>query len=184
MKEDKLKKIIDENRDWFDEEPASDRIWDNVNKRLDKNEPRMVPLKMVLQYAAAAVVVICVSIYFLIPPNNLENIADHNTPNEKEYLLASLSPEYAEVEHYYLSRIHFTMNELKGYNPDEELIQAVQDLDEEYKRLSEEINEQVNRDEIIEAMIENYRLKLYLLEQILESMKENNETEFNEYKST
>ena len=75
------------------------------------------------------------------------------------------------------------MTELKEYTPDEEMMQAVKDLDLEFKRLQKEMSENVNRSEIIEAMIENYRLKLDLLEQILEAMEEDQSQETQELKA-
>jgi hypothetical protein len=93
--------------------------------------------------------------------------------NQPEKLvLASLSPEYAEMEEFYVSRINFTISELNQYEPDPEMMAIIEDLDKEFKALQAEMNGPVNQDEIIEAMIENYRLKLDLLEQMLESLKE------------
>lgn len=184
MEKDKWKNFINENKSEFENEFPSENLWDKIESGLKKKQPKMVPLRTVITYAAAAVLVLSVGLIWLMKSNtSQETKLQAKTEKEESYFLASISPEYAEVENYYVSRIDRAMTELKEYTPDEEMMQAVKDLDLEFKRLQKEMSENVNRSEIIEAMIENYRLKLDLLEQILEAMEEDQSQETQELKA-
>jgi regulator of replication initiation timing len=81
------------------------------------------------------------------------------------------------------------MDELETLQPDKELFAAIAELDAEFKQLQKEMGDAVNKEEIIQAMIENYRLKLELLETMVQSLKgepeaeESNGKESDEYKT-
>ena len=48
-------------------------------------------------------------------------------------------------------------------------------LDDEYQSLRNDLKDNADSEEVINAMIENYRLKLHMLEKILEEIQKNNE---------
>ena len=62
--------------------------------------------------------------------------------------------------------------ELKATNPamEEEIRYDIAELDRAYVELKQDLNEDLANREIVEAMIQNYRLKLKVLESILEQL--------------
>lgn len=175
MEKDKWKSFIEENRSEFDNESADPQLWSRIEFSLDQQAPKMVKLSTVLRIAAAILIVASAGIFLLLNSTRQTpvHVAGHSRQTtESEYILSSISPEYREVETYYVSRINSAMNELESFTPDEELLSAIADLDAEFKQLKSEMKENVNQGEIIEAMIMNYRLKLELLEKMLDSFNE------------
>lgn len=176
--EDKWKKMIDENRHAFEQEEPDFQTWENIQSKLNLQSPRMVKLSTVIRYAVAAVMVLSAGAYFMMHGMKSEKVIAHQSEKNKTgFTLSSVSPEYAEMEHYYVMRINATMSTLQSFNPDPEILQAINDLDNERNELQNEMGDQVNQTEIINAMIENYRLKLELLEQMLDAYSENDKPE-------
>jgi hypothetical protein len=192
---DQLEDFINENRDEFDAYEPSEGLWDKVNKRVeehntnDKAEPKMIPLSML--YKVAAVLVLAFSVGLVVIYMNSEkdgNTSASNDNNEKvdtAYIilspeLAYISPELAEVEDYYVTQINYKMKEARSMNVGEDLLEEVEILDKEFQELKEEIGDNIDNERIISAMIENYRIRLNILENILtEIQKEHTDTHEN-----
>lgn len=172
------KDIINNDREKFDDELPSADLWSKIDSGMQKQEPKMVRLSSVLRIAASVVLIVGTGLFFYLNRTTTDStpLAGSNTSIETEYVLSSISPQYREMESYYISRIHTTMDQLQHFTPDEEMMQAIKELDEEFKQLKKDCDENVNRDEIIEAMIQNYRLKLELLEQMLNSLQNEEQT--------
>jgi hypothetical protein len=81
-----------------------------------------------------------------------------------------------------LPKINERLNELKPYfakDPQLEydLENDLHELDEYCKNLKSDLKDNVNNEEVIEAMIHSYRMKLEILESLLQQLKrQNNET--------
>ena len=56
---------------------------------------------------------------------------------------------------------------------DDEMI----DLDRAYNELKEDLKDNADNEEVIEAMIQNYRIKLDILEEMLRRLKHSNESQ-------
>lgn len=176
MEKDKWKSFLDENRDAFEHDRPSERVWGNIRAQLPEAAPAMVKLSTVLKVAAVAVLVVSISFWVLLDRKS-ESVAKqvgHDSENlsSSGLVLAQLSPEYREMEVFYVSRIQSAMSEVKDLPEDEELLRSLRELDTEFGNLREEMKENVNEAEIIEAMIMTYKMKLDLLERYLDSWKE------------
>jgi uncharacterized protein YqiB (DUF1249 family) len=71
---------------------------------------------------------------------------------------------------------------LTASNPDirHEIDMEMVDLDKVYAELKEDLKDNAHNEEVIEAMIQNYRLKLDILEEMLYQLKESQESQNNE----
>jgi hypothetical protein len=94
-------------------------------------------------------------------------------------------PEIQEAEIYYTSLLNDKISQIKPLleqNPElgESLQQDLSELDSIYGELQNDLRDNIANDEVVEAMIQNYILKLQILEDLLEYMDEsskNNEDE-------
>ncbi len=145
-----------------------------------QQQKKKVNLNMVLKIAAAVVFVLLASnqafIYF--------SPGDHNSLlsvfEQKEVTLASVSPEYKEVEFYYTSSINVGLtqwNELakEGFVSGEEqnvMNTELQDFEELYKNLQKDLTANPHDERVINAMLEYYQTKLSVINIIVNKLEE------------
>jgi len=180
MKTDRLEQFILNNSESFDSLEPDPAVWDRIQKR--KTPVVSINWKTVAWRAAAVVIIFASSWYIhdLADKNNdSQNIAKTNE------MMAEDSPLYralAEAEVYYTSQIDFTKEELfrvADNDPGlrEEVNTELLELDQVYQDLKDDLKDNADNEEVVEAMIQNYRLKLQILEEILyqiQSQKEEN----------
>jgi len=87
---------------------------------------------------------------------------------ETELALSDISSEYAELENFYTEKINQKISLLKNQQLGERALSDIKELEQEFEVLKRELNATDAQDEqIIQAMIENYRTKIDLLERVL-----------------
>lgn len=169
---DNLEKFISGNREEFDiyETPAGS--WEKIEKNI--RPKRQINWKVVLGRAAAVVVIFIASYmvheYF---DNNGEVITE-----KIEKAAESEIPELKEAEIYYSTLIKEKIQEIKPMlteNPalEKEIKYDLDQLDSVYFALKKDLRDNIANEEIIEAMIQNYRLRLSILEDVLSMIKPN-----------
>lgn len=177
MEMDKLKSFIDDHKEGFDDEMPSPVVWDKIEKALPQDRGRFVPIRWLWTLgAAAAVVVLLLGAYvFTMNQPDVEQVAENGQP---VFRLSNVSEEMAEVEAYYLAEVNVRIDEMKKFPEGEEYLTAVEELRSEYESLCIELGRGADRGKIIEAMIQNYRMRLEILEEMLEELRKwHNETE-------
>jgi len=86
-------------------------------------------------------------------------------------------PELIEAEAYYSVQVSTKLREVetlaKG-SPEllEHLHQDLGELDHVYEELKRDLQENLSNEQVVNAMIQSYRLKLEILERLLEQLKE------------
>lgn len=176
MKTDKLEKFVIDNRDEFDDLEPNPAIWDKIQKK----QPKTVKLNWTkVLVRVAAVVVIFVSSYyfhdFMDNRSSVKNLVTETTSKEgiEQY------QELIEAEVYYTSMIDSKKEEifmLAASNPQlrEDINNELVDLDEDFRSLKEDLEDNADNEEVIVAMIQNYRLKLRILEETLIQLQQTN----------
>jgi len=90
--------------------------------------------------------------------------------------LSDLSPQFKKVEDYYLASINVEIARLEITDENKELIDSflkqLEDLDKEYARLNKEITDSGISEEMINAMVDNLKLRLELLSKLKEKLNE------------
>ncbi|UJH92566.1 hypothetical protein LZ575_08840 [Antarcticibacterium sp. 1MA-6-2] len=139
-----------------------------------------------LSIAAVLVVAIGIGLFFFnnpAPVTNDTEIVDTPTEeapeeellNEKQFQLSDVSPEFKQIENYYLASINLELAKLEINNDNKALIDAfmlqLEELDKEYQRLNAELTENPN-EQTVEAMIANLQLRLELLLKLKNKLKE------------
>ncbi|MBT8305210.1 MAG: hypothetical protein KJP09_12120 [Bacteroidia bacterium] len=94
--------------------------------------------------------------------------------------LGDISPDLQKVENYYLANINMELAKMEYAPENMELINGylkrLSDLNKEYERLNKELAENGPNVETVEALINNLKLRLNLLQRLKEQLNElNNE---------
>ncbi len=179
MSPDKLEKYILDHREQFDDQEPDPAVWDRIGTR--KAPVFRINWKDAA-WKAAAVAAIFVASYFFH-----DYMASRNQTPEKLFgkNMEDASPmarELMEAEAYYSSMISQKQEEifrLTTSNPDirHEIDMEMVDLDRVYSELREDLKDNAHNEEVIEAMIQNYRLKLDILEEMLYQLKQSDESQ-------
>jgi hypothetical protein len=160
----KLEDFIHEHRDEFDAQLPSLDMWDKIEGQLEKKRGRTINLWKV-SVAVAAVLVIAFIGTFLLrdQQDGINRFANVSDPQMKELL---------ETEAYYASQVSSKMNEINNcYKIFPELKGDIEtdlnELDTMYKELEKDLKDNFYNREVIEAMIQNNRLKLEMVDRVL-----------------
>ncbi|MFB9052933.1 hypothetical protein ACFFVB_07550 [Formosa undariae] len=97
-------------------------------------------------------------------------------PVAKTKTLGDLSPDLKKVEDYYLASIHTELSKVELTPANKELIdgyiQRLEELTNEYKKLSVELTESGPSALTVNALIDNLKLRLNLLYRLRDQLKE------------
>ena len=183
MKTDKLEKFIIDHRDEFDELEPCPNLWDKIETR----KPKTVKLNwQTIGLRAAAVVAIFISSYyfhdFMENRNARQNITVAEPGIDGQN---SLYQELVEAEFYYTSQIEETKSavfQLTSNNHPlrNEIAAELLDLDKVFSELKNDLKDNADNEEVIVAMIQNYRIKLEILKDILNQLKSTDEKNKND----
>jgi hypothetical protein len=163
-----LEEFIIRQRSDFNLQVPSERIWERVNTRVVNSQKNIRFSKVFYRIAAAFVLIF--SIAFLTYHYNKNS----NEENDL-YGFATNSPEIIELrdaEIFYKSQINekmFLLEKCSQSHPDLvlEVERDLTELDHQYNSLKNDLEENVSNQEVIDAMIENNREKLGLIENVL-----------------
>ena len=178
---DKLKKFILENREQFDIYKPAPRLWEKINISIKKPGTKKINWKGII-WKAAAVVIIFVSSFLLHEYLHLNNI--QITRKLIKQRNDQVIPELLEAEIYYSNLIKNKLAEVQPHllkYPDlgNELNFDLSELDSIYYDLRNDLKDNIANQEVVEAMIQNYRLKLKILEDLLEQLQNFNNSNNN-----
>jgi hypothetical protein len=169
---DKLEEHIRKNREDLDRYSPSKAVWKNIDSHINK---RVFPLRRVLSVAAMFVVILATSA-LLIKSGLLKRFISGS-----EYSISDdvqVNSRIKETELYYNNLFNSLYREatpmLTG-NPEinKELSTDISHLDSIYIEIKRDLKDNIANEEVVEALIQNYRTKVQLLEDLLTILKEN-----------
>lgn len=132
----------------------------------------------------AAVLILAGGIVWFVAKNafaeadtpEIVSIEKQEQSKERSVQLSDLSPDFKKVEDYYLASINLEIARLEINDENKELIDSflkqLAELDAEYQRLNNEITESGISDEMVNAMIENLKLRVELLSKLKRKLNE------------
>lgn len=164
----KLEDFMHENRDDFDLRLPSSAVWDNIESQLNKQErkTKKITLWKVVSAVAAVMVLALIGTFMLNSNNGHTKYANVSDPELIELL---------EAEAFYSQKVSSQMNEInKCYKIFPELKGDIEsdlnELDNMYKELENDLNQDYYNKEVIEAMIQNNRLRLKMVDRVLDQI--------------
>lgn len=175
MKHNDLEQLIDEHRDEFDDAYPSLKLWANIEKELGDEtqaEKRLRPVRPWYQIAAAVLVLVTLG---GIGGMYLGNQYQQQT--NVQALIEKIAPEFAETEQYYNQRIDQEYAKFTSYVNDPHLDADLAQIDKAMVDLREELVDAPDgrEEQIVQDLIDSYRLKLQILERVLEHIEKDND---------
>ncbi len=169
---DPLERFIQGNRDAFDTETPNLRVWAGIEQSVPKQTIRTIPVhwhRSLLRVAASLALLITgvgIGIWYA-------GAVGQKTPG---MAMSAVSAEYAELEQYYQRDINSKQQKLASFTAyrDGEVTDDLQQMDRVMVELREELAQVPpgNREQVVRAMIENYKAKAAILERVLEHLEQ------------
>lgn len=180
---DNLERFVAENRDQFDLCEPDQRLWKGIQSRVSRKKALQIGTKGILWRAAAVIVIFTISFLvqeYLHRNNSLSGWKDRSINTD-------VIPELKEAEIYYTTLVNEKLTEIQPLINDfpdlsNELRNDLAELDSIYSSLKNDLADNIANDEVVEAMIQNYRLKLEILEDLLNFLQGSSKTNGNENK--
>jgi|GEM_PF-495588 len=166
MEKDKLKNLIDSSREEFEMEAPSERVWTGVQRELHGTSEQPTKVWMIAA-AIAAIIGLGVALTLMLTKSEQAMPLIANAPIEDK-VSSPWASEMEEVDNFYATQVDQQINRLSDYEIDDDLMEEVAYLTEEFELLKEEMGAGMDDEKVVSAMIENYRLRLDLLEDLLE----------------
>ena len=154
--QDNFKNYIDDNVDEFDHLFDVEKGWANFSK---KNTPKK---SKTLLWAVAASMALFIGVFGV------------------NFMMGSGAPkqlsEWEEVELFYQNQIDDMTIMVTNYSSDKEFLYDLEEMDKAFLEIKDDLQDDAANEEVIEAMMNHYRLKLEILEKMLDEIREDNET--------
>ena len=154
-----MEKFIKQNRQAFDTELPSQRVWAGIENELHESasQPKMIELRLVYRIAASVALILTFGVL-------LGYYIGSNSTNRE------MAAKLADVERYYQSQMDTKMSELAAYQADDIVAEDLATLESRYTSL---VSEDVySEDQYMHAVIENFEARLAIMEKVLDRMKQ------------
>lgn len=153
------------------------------SERLEKELPKQRKwISTGLRVAASVIVLLGFVGYYFLGSENIGPVKmtvvekKANKEIETGISLGDLSPNLKKVENYYVVNINLELSRLEVSEKNKSLIDSfmnqLAELNDEYKKLSAELNEVGPNDQTITAMIKNLQLRLQLMHKLREKLNQ------------
>lgn len=167
MKNNKLEEFVKTNREEFDFLEPSPEVWNKIQSA--SKETKTIRLRTYVLRAAAVIAIALISSVVLWESRilNTDNYASETADPELKELI--------EAESFYAHQVDTKLKEIrKCYYTFPELKDEVEtdliELEEMYQVLKTDLKDNVSNKAVIEAMIENNRFRLKLVDDVLEQI--------------
>ncbi len=167
-----IEDIIRSSKDFFEEAEPSKGHLERFNRKLElRFGARTIKRSIVPYLLKAAVVTLLVTLSSLWT-------WDHFIRSDRNRMtLGDVSPQYREVENYYVHQVNLMESELVNIdlknNPEQKemLLSELKGMDSVYVQLQKELKANPNDERIINAMIEHYQTKVDIMSYIVNQLK-------------
>jgi hypothetical protein len=168
-KQDRLEEFVNENRHEFDRMQPSDQIWEAISGQLDAG-----PKNKIRKFQWIKIVAVLV-LSLAIPAIIYQVKFSEQRQSAKAVQVDPEVQELIEAESFYAQEVSGKLAEIqKCYKVHPELkIEIEGDLNElesMYLSLKSDLKENISNKEVIEAMIENNRNRMKLVDDVLEQI--------------
>ena len=167
MKTDRLEEFIKDNREEFDHLEPSPKVWRNIAAATQNTKVRHLNFYLIRVAAVVVFALILTVVLYKVNVVSPEYAGNTDDPELKELI---------EAEAFYAQQVNGKLEEIrKCYYTFPELKNEVEaDLDEleqMYDVLKNDLKDNISNKAVIEAMIDNNRTRLKLVDDVLEQIK-------------
>ena len=167
-----IEEIIRNNKDFFEDAEPSRGHMERFNRKLEiRCETKVVKRSIVPYLLRAAVVTLLVTL------SSLWTWDHFIRPGSSRMTLGQVSPQYKEVENYYIHQVNLMEGEIVNIdlknNPVQKqmLMTEMKSMDSVYVSLQKELKSNPNDERIVNAMIEHYQTKLEIMTYLVNQLK-------------
>jgi hypothetical protein len=167
-----IEDIIRNNRDFFEDQEPSEGHFDRFSVKLEIRSNSRANKRSIVPYLLRAAVVT-----LLVTLSSLWTWDHFIRKDTGRMTLGQVSPQYREVENYYLHQVNLMEGEIVNddlHNSTEQkemLVKEMKSMDSTYVSLQKELKANPNDERIINAMIEHYQTKLEVMTYIVSQLK-------------
>ena len=171
-----LEKLIQNERGAFDDAEPNTGHTRRFEDKLDRMTGGRSRSRFPFGWAAAAVIAIV-----LVSQIQFKDNTPQDAPQYAGLSLSDISPELGEVESFYQSQLEVATSGLEEGNQPQaahhELLQKqLEELDRSFEELKIELQKNHSDQRVINSMIQNYRLRLELIQRHIEFIELLNST--------
>ncbi|WP_108868256.1 hypothetical protein [Aquimarina aquimarini] len=174
---DNFEKYITENKHLFDEHKADkSKIWQAIESELEPPKTIRLWKSPLLKIAASILILVGV---FSLTNSFIINGFRSGTQNN------IVHQELRDIDTYYKDLVSFQVQLVKN-NPKlqpqdkEKFLSFMDELDEEYNILKLEMTKNLNNEYILEAIVNNYKKRIELIENLLKQINDSKKSNNNE----
>jgi hypothetical protein len=166
-----IEDIIRTNRDFFEDREPSEGHFERFSVKLELRCHSRAKRSIVPYLLRAAVVTLLVTL------SSLWTWDHFIRPGSSRMTLGQVSPQYKEVENYYIHQVNLMEGEIVNTdlnnNPEQKeiLMKEMKSMDSAYVSLQKELKANPNDERIINAMIDHYQTKLEVMTYIVNQLK-------------
>jgi len=168
-----LESFIHQNRETFDTGLPSGQAWENISKSLPK--PKAIKVHIGWQ---RSIMRIAASLALLVVGIGGGIWYERQGGAASGMAMSEVSGEYAELEQFYQRGISVKQEKLATFtgNQPAEVGEDLEQLDEIMEQLRLELANVPpgNREQVVRAMINNYKAKMAILQRVLERLEQSN----------
>lgn len=164
---DELEKYVIRNREDFDTDLPKEDVWRGIQNSLQRTTS---PLD---QFWKIAAILFLMSTLYLVIDRSLQT----SSPEE---MVSTETKEFGQVERYYSQLISERKREISRFDKSDlkrSFLVEIERLDQMYDQLKGTYAEQNSTDQVMDAMINNLKLRIDILNQQLEILKKLNQTQ-------
>jgi hypothetical protein len=167
-----IDEIIRNNRDLFESNDPMEGHLDRFSWKLEKRLHSQTTKRSIVPYLLKAAVVT-----ILITLSSLWTWDHFIRSDRGRMTLGQVSPQYKEVENYYVHQVNLMESELVNVdlkdNPEQKqmLVSEMKSMDSVYVQLQKELMTNPTDERIINAMIEHFQTKLEVMTYIVNQLK-------------
>jgi hypothetical protein len=177
-----LEDFIAHNREAFDTDEPGPQVWRDIEKKLVPGEKKSAGKTIAFRkwlVAAGMIFAISAGALFLINHNTklLSTTQPATGSDSQQDILDEINPVYAREVYHFTQLIEIKQNELRQIGKDQpelysQFMGDITKLDSSYNTLKKELPANPNREQLLEAMIQNLQLQTELLNQQLRIIKQ------------
>jgi len=167
-----IEEVVKNNRNFWDNQEPEEGHFERFSVKLElRRQARSVKRSIVPYLLRAAVVTLLVTL------SSLWTWDHFIRPDSRRMTLGQVSPQYKEVENYYIHQVNLMQDEIVNTDiqnsPEQKemLISELKSMDSVYVSLQKELRANPNDERIINAMIEHYQTKLEVMTYIVNQLK-------------
>ncbi len=185
---DNIEEIILKNLDGLNDYEPLEGHFERFEAKLNaQHKKKKIPFSVVWKVAAAVVFVLLATnqVYMYLSPNQQGSLL--NTIENDKVTLATVSPEYQEVEFYYTNAINVGLDQWntlssEGFISEEEqkmMDEELSEFEDRFQTLQNDLAANPHDERVINAMLEYYQAKLSVINMIVNKLEEVKQTNKN-----